>query len=1258
MSDFTMGATLTLTDNFSSTLTAAGHNAEAFKSQITGISSAMSSSTASMAETASAANGLGSGLQNVGSIADSMGSSMTDAVSGAESMADTIQEIGSAAQESQAPIQQSTESTNRWKAAMDQFDAGTQHLKQLPGTLKQIASQKLTGLVESMKNGVTSAKDLATNLKTMAQQKVTSLVASFREFKSTIQEGRTGVVGFVNALKNIGKISVTGAVNGVKSLASNMKTFAATKVSGIVNSLSNIKNKATDGKSGVEGLKTALQKVASTSLSALHSGLSKVGSLAKSAGSAVLSGLGKGITAITKGVAAGVTAAGTAVAGATAAAVKVGSSFEAAMSSVASISGATGSDFTALETKAKQMGATTAFSATEAANAMEYMAMAGWKTTDMVSGIDGIMNLAAASGADLAQTSDIVTDGLTAFGMKASESGRFADVMAAASANANTNVEMMGETFKYVGAAAGAMGYSIEDMAVATGLMANAGIKGSQAGTALRSTITRLAKPTKEAQTAMDALGLTVTNSDGSMKSFGTIMGDMRKGMQGMTEDQKAAYAAMLGGQEAMSGLLAIANASDEDFNKLTSAIQDSSGAAQEMAAIKLDNLQGDVTILKSGLEGLGIAIYDNIKGPLRSVTQTATEMVGSLSDALTNGGFSAFVAQLGNVLGQAVTMIASYAPQVVSMGVQLIQGFLSGIQANSGAIASGAASTIAAFINGLLVLIPQVIMIGGQLILQFIQGMIPQIPQLLTAATQAINTLVQGFISGLPMILQTATQLIMSLVQGIVQNAPMLIASAVQAITTFLSGILQMLPVILQAGVQLILGLAQGIISNIPLILQSAVLLIQQFVTGLTQMLPTIIQGGIQLVISLIQGIISNLGTIAQAGVQIIVSLVTGLIQAIPMIIAAIPQLISAIIDTIFNTDWIAVGGEIIDGIKDGFMSGFTSLVDSVRGNGQKDSVLEGLHLLQATSAEPNPVKFKLVGTELNIDADMFDIPVSVYPICKGDQFLAYPLVGSEHQRWGIVTKITGSGRTGTMTGSNSCKVDGVAVTYGSGVTSITDTGTVVMATERESLDAAWTRILDKAENPDTGGNVHDYERWVVDGFYKDYGVKVGKVLVDMCWNKDNGHDGRGTVRVVVVDDTYGPLDTSIVNDIKEYLDPKAYEGYGYGKAPGGAVVTVITGTPYEINISAHVEYEKNVDRAEVLQQFTELVTEYVKSRVFNRNDDTKELSPIVYKKIAAILGTLSGVANYDDLTVNGGTADITIEPYEIPTVKKVSLT
>ena len=225
-------------------------------------------------------------------------------------------------------------------------------------------------------------------------------------------------------------------------------------------------------------------------------------------------------------------------------------------------------------------------------------------------------------------------------------------------------------------------------------------------------------------------------------------------------------------------------------------------------------------------------------------------------------------------------------------------------------------------------------------------------------------------------------------------------------------------------------------------------------------------------------------------------------------------------------------------------------------------------------------------------------------------------------------------------------------------GVTSITDTGTVDMAVEKESLEDSWGRIVEKARNPDTGGNVHDYERWVIDGFYKEYGVQVGKVLVDMCWKKDNGHDGRGTVRVVVVGSNYEPLDDSIVSDIKEYLDPKAWEGCGYGKVPGGAVVTVITGTSYPIDISASVVYEKNVDRNVVLQEFIRLSTEYIQSRVFNRNEDTKQLMPIVYKKIAAILGNLSGVANYDDLTVNGGTIDISIEPYQIPVIGKVALT
>lgn len=224
-------------------------------------------------------------------------------------------------------------------------------------------------------------------------------------------------------------------------------------------------------------------------------------------------------------------------------------------------------------------------------------------------------------------------------------------------------------------------------------------------------------------------------------------------------------------------------------------------------------------------------------------------------------------------------------------------------------------------------------------------------------------------------------------------------------------------------------------------------------------------------------------------------------------------------------------------------------------------------------------------------------------------------------------------------------------------GVTSIEDKGTIVVAAERESADEAWVRIKDKAENPDTGGNVNDYKRWVVNGFYETYGVKVGKVLVDMCWDKDNGHDGRGTVRVICVGSDYEPLDEAVLADIKEYLDPKDFEGYGYGKAPGGAVVTVITGTRYPITVTAKVVYERNVDRSAVLQQFKDRLTEYIQSRVFDRDEDTKELSPIAYNKIGAILGMLSGIANYSDLTVNGGTSDIRIEPFQIPELGEVTL-
>lgn len=343
------------------------------------------------------------------------------------------------------------------------------------------------------------------------------------------------------------------------------------------------------------------------------------------------------VSTITTATGAGAVAAGTA-------AINAGKSFEAGMSEVQAISGASRKDLEALTNKAKEMGATTKFSATQASEGLKYMAMAGWNSQQMIDGLPGVMNLAAASGEDLGTVSDIVTDALTAMGLKASDSAHFADVLATAASSSNTNVAMMGETFKYAAPVAGALGYNIEDLAQAIGLMGNAGIKSSQAGTSLRSILTRLAKPPKDCANAMEDYGISIKNSDGSMKSLMEVMENMRDSLQGLPKDEQSAAAAALGGQEAMSGLLAIINASESDFDNLSKAIDNASGAAQDQADIMNDNLQGALYELGSAAESAGIELYDNIKNPAKKAVRAAATEIRSLSTTIKDNGIEAII--------------------------------------------------------------------------------------------------------------------------------------------------------------------------------------------------------------------------------------------------------------------------------------------------------------------------------------------------------------------------------------------------------------------------------------------------------------------------------------------------------------------------------------------------------------------------------------------------------------------------------------
>ncbi|WMJ81976.1 phage tail tape measure protein [Clostridium sp. MB40-C1] len=314
------------------------------------------------------------------------------------------------------------------------------------------------------------------------------------------------------------------------------------------------------------------------------------------------------------------------------AASKVGMDFEAEMSKVQAISGATGEDFKKLKAKAEEMGAKTKFSATESAEGLEYMAMAGWKTQDMLDGLPPILNLAIASGEELGSTSDIVTDALTAFGLKAKDAGMFSDVLAAASSNANTNVGMMGATFQYAAPVAGALGYSVQDTAIAIGLMANAGIKADKAGTAIRTGLTNLVKPTDNMADAMDKYGISVEDTHGKMKPFRQLIVELREKLGKLDKATQANVVSTIFGKEAMSGWLSVINASPADVDKLTKAIDTSQGATDKMAATMSNNAKGSITEMKSALEGAGIKIFEVVAPSITSLAKEVSKMADKFS--------------------------------------------------------------------------------------------------------------------------------------------------------------------------------------------------------------------------------------------------------------------------------------------------------------------------------------------------------------------------------------------------------------------------------------------------------------------------------------------------------------------------------------------------------------------------------------------------------------------------------------------------
>lgn len=658
------------------------------------------------------------------------------------------------------------------------------------------------------------------------------------------------------------------------------------------------------------------------------------------------------------------------------AAVKVGMNFEAEMSKVASISGATGDEFQKLIDKAKEMGSKTKFSATESAQAMEYMAMAGWKTQDMVDGLKGIMDLAAASGEDLATTSDIVTDALTAFGLKASDSTHFADVLAKASSNANTNVAMMGETFKYVAPVAGALGYSVEDCSVAIGLMANSGIKASQAGTSLRQMLSRMAKPTDEAQAAMDKLGVSLTDSAGNMKSLDTVMGDLRNGFKGLSKAEQTQLAASLAGQEAMSGLLAIVNASDGDFDKLKNSIYNCKDAAANMAAVAQDNLAGQITSLKSKAEGLGIAFYGSIQEPLKELASVGVKALEDLNNAYSSNGFVGFINEIGNKvpllqsftdaiaglaektkgmstdelmnLGKTAAVLAGAGPAISLFGSQIgnvqsaVEGFsgiTTGVLSEIGKLPKGFKSATKSAANfrkdftGSLKGLGSAVTGPFQVLTPKLSATVGKIGKVVSSVPGkiggAVGKIGSAIASKIPRI--TSAFSLLGDTAGYLGAWGGQIGSALRGVLGTVAGFIPSfvglmnfgaVAAVVVAGLGLVYSQFGTQIDQILLLAQTkGPEIISNFGAGITAALPRLISSGATLILGLMNAITANLPSLISVGASIIATLVSSLGAQLPQLIPAAVQMILTLVESLISNlpQLITSGLQLMEGLAQG---------------------------------------------------------------------------------------------------------------------------------------------------------------------------------------------------------------------------------------------------------------------------------------------------------------------------------------------------
>ena len=525
--------------------------------------------------------------------------------------------------------------------------------------------------------------------------------------------------------------------------------------------------------------------------------------------------LKNGLATAAKVGAAAVTAATAAFGAFAKASIDTGAQFDSSMSQVAATMGTTVDAIGELRDFAMEMGASTAFSATQAADALNYMALAGYDADQSMEALPNVLNLAAAGGIELAAASDMVTDAQSALGLSMDESAELVDKMAMASSKSNTSVAQLGEAILTVGGTAKNLAGGTTELSTALGILADNGVKGAEGGTALRNIILSLSAPTDTAAKAMEALGLEVYDAEGNMRPLNETFGDLEATLSTMTQGEQTQVLNTIFNTGDLKSVNALLANTGERFDELSGYIDNATGAAEKMAGTQLDNLAGDITLFKSALEGAQIVLSDKLTPNLREFVQFGSDGISEIATAFQEGGLSGAMEAFGAVLSDGLNMIVDQLPAMVDAGMQLLGALGQGIIDNLPTITSAALEIIMTLVNGAIQALPEVINAAFEIITTLADGLVEALPELIPAAIDAILGLVETLTDpdNLSSLIDAALAIILALADGLLELTPKLLESVPKIIKNLIVALIENAPKLMAASQQLMITLGTGFV-------------------------------------------------------------------------------------------------------------------------------------------------------------------------------------------------------------------------------------------------------------------------------------------------------------------------------------------------------------------------------------------------------------------------------------------------------------